>query len=218
MRDRIFSGANIEEALDAACRALDAAPDELTYIVIEEQSAAAFRQTEGTARIAVFEGADRRPADRTATLSPAALISKALRALSHASGVSLTASVSQNGELLEVSLFVEDDEFFWGAEGEVFDALELILRRMIFRAGYRGPVRVTNNSVIVRRQERIKMRARDAATRAREEGAPLVLSGLSSFERRIVHLTLAGEKEVRTRSEGEAGQRRLIIEPVVREE
>jgi spoIIIJ-associated protein len=213
VRDRIFSGANVEEALDAACRALDVSRDELTYIVIDEGSDTAVRRADKAARIAVFEDAGRPSAPRIAPHDPAARISEALRVLTHVSGVSLTASVSQDRDALEISLVCDDDDFLWGEEGEVFDSLCLLLRRVVARAGH-GTIRVINQHIIERRRGRLERRAMEAAERARNERKPLALSGLSSFERRIVHLTLAGQEGIRTRSEGEDGERRLIIEPV----
>jgi spoIIIJ-associated protein len=209
VRDRIFSGANVEEALDAASRTLGVSRHALTYIVIDEGRDSSIGRAENVTRIAVFESVGLKPEPRMD-----ALITEALRALTDASGVMLSVSVSPHENSLEISLDSDDEDFLWGVEGEVFNSLCLVLRRMVSRAGHRGAVRIINHNIIERRRERLEKRAREAAEQARREQAPRVLLGLSSFERRIVHLSLAGDEGIRTRSEGESDERRLIIEPV----
>ena len=59
----------------------------------------------------------------------------------------------------------------------------------------------------------LRLSAQVAAQRVRELHQPFRLSAMSARERRVVHLALAGEKDVRTVSEGEGEQRRVVIFP-----
>jgi spoIIIJ-associated protein len=59
----------------------------------------------------------------------------------------------------------------------------------------------------------LKLSARVAAQRVRETGQPFQFNPMSSRERRIVHLELAGAPGVRTASEGSGDRRQLVIYP-----
>ena len=51
------------------------------------------------------------------------------------------------------------------------------------------------------------------AGRVGSSGREYTLEPMSPAERRIVHMSLAGHDEVRTESEGEGNQRRVVILP-----
>jgi spoIIIJ-associated protein len=59
----------------------------------------------------------------------------------------------------------------------------------------------------------LRLSAQVAAQRVRELHQPFRMSPMSARERRVVHLTLANEKGVRTASEGEGDRRRVVIYP-----
>ena len=59
----------------------------------------------------------------------------------------------------------------------------------------------------------LRLSAQVAAQRVRELHQPFRMSPMSARDRRVVHLALAGEKDVRTSSEGDGEQRRVVIFP-----
>jgi spoIIIJ-associated protein len=63
------------------------------------------------------------------------------------------------------------------------------------------------------RAEELKLTARMAARQAVETGSPFYLTPMSSRERRIVHLALKDEADVRTMSEGSGPSRKVVIYP-----
>jgi spoIIIJ-associated protein len=60
------------------------------------------------------------------------------------------------------------------------------------------------------RLEELRMAAGVAADKVRKTGAPYKFAPMSSRERRIVHLALRDEADLRTESEGE-GMRRCVV-------
>ncbi len=62
-------------------------------------------------------------------------------------------------------------------------------------------------------EEYLKNLAISAAQRAVETGTPQNLYNLKAWQRRVIHLSLADNKEVTTTSEGEGEERYLIIGP-----
>jgi len=63
------------------------------------------------------------------------------------------------------------------------------------------------------RIEELKLMARVAADRVRELRVPFPLSPMNARERRVVHLALRDRPEVRTESDGQGPERRVVIHP-----
>ena len=63
------------------------------------------------------------------------------------------------------------------------------------------------------RLEELRMSARVAAERVRQSGSPYHFAPMSSRERRILHLALRDEHDLRTESDGEGLQRSVILYP-----
>lgn len=59
----------------------------------------------------------------------------------------------------------------------------------------------------------LKDLAATTAVRAKETGQPQNLYNLKSWQRRVIHMVLAEDKEVITESEGEGEDRFLVIKP-----
>jgi spoIIIJ-associated protein len=64
------------------------------------------------------------------------------------------------------------------------------------------------------RLDDLRTEALELARRALEESKPFRTRPLPSEERRIVHRALAGMDGIRTQSEGDAREKRVVISPV----
>jgi spoIIIJ-associated protein len=101
-----------------------------------------------------------------------------------------------------------------GRKGQVLDALEYLLNRIITKSeegdahlaldveGYRE-----------RRRRSLEVLALRLGERAKRRRKPVALSPLSPRDRRVIHLTLEGDPLVTTRSMGRGYFRRLYIVP-----
>src|SRR5215467_4659247 len=63
------------------------------------------------------------------------------------------------------------------------------------------------------RIEELRMSARVAAEKVRQTGAPYHFAPMSSRERRILHLALRDEHDLRTESDGEGLRRSVVLYP-----
>lgn len=63
------------------------------------------------------------------------------------------------------------------------------------------------------RLEELRAAAQVAAERVRKTGAPYLFNPMTSRERRIVHLALRDESDLKTESAGEAGGRCVVVYP-----
>jgi spoIIIJ-associated protein len=75
-------------------------------------------------------------------------------------------------------------------------------------------VLVEVNDYRQKRKENLERLAVSMAQKVKFSGRPQILSPMSSFERRIIHLALAEDAQVETVSEGEGKQRRVVVKLV----
>lgn len=100
-----------------------------------------------------------------------------------------------------------------GRHGQTIDAVQYVLNAIAYRAGASKAVVVDAAGYRDRRRATVESLAERAAQRARSTGQAVELEPMSSVERRIVHLRLADEPGVQTRSEGDEPHRYVVVEP-----
>jgi spoIIIJ-associated protein len=116
--------------------------------------------------------------------------------------VDVTAAVSQNDELLT------------GRKGEVRQALQHLLNRMVNRGeGSRYHLQLEINDFWRRREEELREIARDLAERAIETGSEAVTEYLNAQERRVIHVMLRDDQRVKTYALGTGMIKRLAVAP-----
>ncbi len=98
--------------------------------------------------------------------------------------------------------------------GELLRALELLALEMLRLPGNEHE-RVCFDCMNHRamRLEELRLAAGVAADRVRKTGTPYQFAPMSSRERRMVHLALRDESDLRTESEGEGPRRCLVVYP-----
>jgi spoIIIJ-associated protein len=102
-----------------------------------------------------------------------------------------------------------------GPRGETLDALQHLARLMV---GHR--IRQRANFVIdidgyrERREQALSRLAERMGQKAIDRGTPVTLEPMPAYERRIIHMTLRENPQVRTESTGEGNRRRVRIYPI----
>ncbi len=101
-----------------------------------------------------------------------------------------------------------------GKHGQTLDAIQYLVNLAVNKS------RVEKERIIIdvegyrrRREEALRRLAVKLADKVKREGRKQVLEPMSPQERRIIHSTLQGYKEVFTYSEGEDPYRHVIISP-----
>jgi spoIIIJ-associated protein len=106
----------------------------------------------------------------------------------------------------------QDMALLIGRHGQALDALQELVRIHVqLRTGERCQVMVDVEDYRKRRRSQIVRRARDAAGRVVKTGRSESLDPMTSFERKIVHDTVAEMGGLETASEGEEPNRRVVI-------
>ncbi|HOW96531.1 MAG TPA: R3H domain-containing nucleic acid-binding protein [Kiritimatiellia bacterium] len=104
-----------------------------------------------------------------------------------------------------------------GRKGQVLDALQFILGRMLLRKAGRDVHFVVDvGDYRERRKEQVLREAMAAIEEVRKTGRPVKLPVMSAHERRLVHHLAAETPGLETFSEptGEEGRKRVVISPV----
>lgn len=215
MKDPVFSGATLEDAVAAAAAALQVPASRVRYVVLPAGSG------EATVRIAVLLDAlasahGGAPPRQGGGAPPAGLDARLpglLRAIAGAAGTDVEVALAREGHRLSLEVSGPGVAFFLRDGAAVLRAAELLLQRAADRDS--GELRVTVGAPGYReaREAWLAQQAREAAELVRREGRPRELEPLNSYERRLVHVALAGESGVRSFSVGSGGERRVTIAP-----
>jgi len=107
-----------------------------------------------------------------------------------------------------------DAELLLERNGELLRALEQVCQEML-RLGPDEHEQISFDALGHRamRIEELRLAARVAAERVRKTGAPYSFSPMTSRERRIIHLALRDEADLKTESQGTAGRRCVVVYP-----
>ncbi len=126
----------------------------------------------------------------------------------------LTVNPDPTNQAIKVEIETDQPGSLIGFHGKTLSAFQLLLGLMVYRRLNQWQRLIVDvNGYRQEQQERLRQIALNAAQRVKFSGRPVVLSPMTPFERRIIHLTLTDFPGVTTRSQGEGDQRRVVIEP-----
>ncbi len=104
-----------------------------------------------------------------------------------------------------------------GKRGQTLDSLQY-LTGLVLNKGNNVYVKVKldTENYRARRKETLENLAKGIAGRVRKTKKPVVLEAMNPYERRIIHSTLQGNRNVETFSEGEEPYRHVVVKPRIR--
>jgi spoIIIJ-associated protein len=101
-----------------------------------------------------------------------------------------------------------------GRHGQTIDALQYLMDRMVNKyPRERVRVIVDTENYQEKRAERVQRLARKLASQVKNTGRAVVVSPMNAHDRRIIHLTLQEDKEIKTTSRGDGLMRKVVISP-----
>jgi spoIIIJ-associated protein len=227
VKDRVFSGPDIDEAIAVAAANLGLPRAELRYVVLEPGTAGGRGLRPTPARIAVLLPEPGRRGGAAGSQEPAAVstpgvapdpragLRETIRAVAEAGGLEVGAEVEENDEAVVVRLHGADLAFFLGEDGwgEVLRATEHLLLRLYGAALQPRALRLTCEGFRARRDEALAVEAHRLAEAVRTEGQPRTMEPMNAYERRVVHVALQSEPGVTTYSVGQGSDRRVTVAP-----
>jgi len=120
---------------------------------------------------------------------------------------------------LNLSIDTEDAGLLIGKQGQTLEALQYLLTKMVAKKT-RSKVRVVIDieSYRARQQEALTQLALKSGEKAKKSGRPITLNPMNPHDRRLVHLALQGDKELKTMSRGEGLFKKVVVYPVRKKE
>jgi spoIIIJ-associated protein len=127
-------------------------------------------------------------------------------------GFPSTLEVETVGQAVACTLRGEFEENLTGADGKVLDSLQYILRKIISRkVPERLRISINVGDFREKRLEELKVKAVEMAAQVKEDGKTQVLPALNPSERRVIHMILQEDKEIRSRSVGDGLFKKILI-------
>lgn len=127
-------------------------------------------------------------------------------------GFDLRASTSSSASGCLLNIEGESSSLLLNEGGELLEALQHLLNQVFSRSFPPGERLVCDvENFRAAREAELHAMARHAAERVRSTGLPFTFGPMNSDERRVIHLALSEDKELKTESIGEGSARRLKV-------
>jgi spoIIIJ-associated protein len=112
---------------------------------------------------------------------------------------------------LTLQIYTEESKRLIGRNGEMLDALQFLLNRLIQAKDKDAPKVIVDCEMYKSmREDRIVQRVRDLAERVRITGRSLQLEPMNSYERRLVHNAFKDDPDVATWSPNDSARIKQI--------
>jgi spoIIIJ-associated protein len=213
-----FEGKTTEEAIEQACAHFQLPPESLDIEIISVGSPGIFGIGGKKARVRVVlareEAAAEAEAPADAELLPQAqeLLERILELMGEKAKV---IGRFDEEDRLSLSIDAEDAGLLIGKQGQTLEALQYLLTKMVAKKARRKVrVFIDIESYRARHQEALTQLALKSGEKAKKSGRPITLNPMNPHDRRIIHLALQGDKEVKTMSRGEGLYKKVVVYPM----
>ena len=128
-------------------------------------------------------------------------------------------SVHQEDDRISLRIETEDAGLLIGKQGQTLDALQYLVTKMLAKKS-RRKVRITINVEACpdRHNEALAHLAQKYGEKVKKSGRPMILSPMNPYDRRIVHMALQDDKDLKTVSRGEGLYKKVVISPAKKKE
>lgn len=120
-------------------------------------------------------------------------------------------------ELNQINLIIEGEDagLLIGKQGQTLEALQYLVTKILSKQTRKKPrVVIDIESYRERHKQSLVELALKHGAKAKRIGKPVTLNPMNAHDRRIVHLALQQDKEIKTKSRGEGLYKKIIIYPV----
>lgn len=232
---------NIEQAVKLACDKLKIPPEKLKYDIISQGSSGIFgivKPRKAKIRVTVtaetpepgerqdhekvHNGAektvtpDQRTTEETATPcgDPYAAGQEVLQRIVDTISSEAVVGVEKTAERVLYTINGGNAALLIGKHGQTLDAMQALVEIIVNRKNAsRVRVEVDIGGYLAGRKEALIRQAEGLAGKCKQSRRPVTVGYMNAHDRRIVHLALKDDADVRTRSTGDGVRRKLVIYP-----
>lgn len=127
-------------------------------------------------------------------------------------GLETTFETKIRGEQITIKMFSNQNNILIGRNGQTLKALQQIIRQYIFNIiGVYPYILLDVENYKEKCENHLEKLAKQIAREVTKTKQPVIMDSMNSYERRIVHNTLANFKNITTFSEGEEPNRHIVV-------
>lgn len=199
MKKNIYNGKTYEEALETALKELNLTENNVIVNVLAEKSSLLKKNV----KIEVIDYNDIIDS-----------IKENINEITKLMGLTVNLEVRRREDNITIKIFSDHNAVLIGHNGRTIEALQTIIRQIINNEtkNYIGIILDVENYKD-KKNHSIELLAKKVAREVAKTKFETKLDSMNSYERRIVHSTLANDKYVYTESVGEEPNRCVVIKP-----
>jgi spoIIIJ-associated protein len=207
-----FEGKSTEEAIENACAHFQVSPEQLEIEIVSVGSPGLFGLGGRKAKI---RAALREESEELLLSSAKEILETLLERVQEKA----TVSVHQEDDRISLRIETDDAGLLIGKQGQTLDALQYLVTKMLAKKS-RRKVRITIDveAYRARHNEALAHLAQKYGEKVKKSGRPIILSPMNPYDRRIVHMALQDDKELKTMSRGEGLYKKVVISPARKRE
>ena len=207
MEFREFEGKSTEEAIEIACAHFQVPSDQLEIEIVSVGSAGLFGLGSRKAKI---RAALREEAEETLLPLAQEMLEQFLLKMQEPAKV----TAQQEDDRITLRIETEDAGLLIGKQGQTLDALQYLLTKMLAKQSRRKVrVAIDVEAYRARHNESLAHMARKYGEKVKRSAKAITLNPMNPYDRRIVHLALQEDKDLKTMSRGEGLYKRVVISP-----
>ena len=127
-------------------------------------------------------------------------------------GLPSRVEIEAQGSSVRCHVIGDFEEDLTGQEGKILDSLQYLLRKITARKiTERLRIAIDVGDFREKRQDELEDQARELAVLVKEDGKTQTIPSLNPSERRVVHMALQDDKEIRSRSVGDGLFKKVLI-------
>ncbi|UCG64617.1 MAG: protein jag [Deltaproteobacteria bacterium] len=194
-----------EEAIRKACQHFHLTEEELDIEVLESSSTGIFGlvgNRKAKIRVTVKED------------STIAVAQETLRKIVSLMSMDTRISAERKGDDIVLNIEGNNTGILIGHKGRTLEALEFIVNKAVNKAAEKKVrVIVDTENYRQRKEESLKVLALKMGEQAKRTKKTVTINSVNPHDRRIIHLTLKGDSQVQTKSDGEGLFKKVHIIP-----
>jgi spoIIIJ-associated protein len=204
-----FEEKSIEDAIDLACQQLKLPREKLEIEIISKGSSGIFGIV--GARKAKIRVTTKTPLIGVATGKAKEVLDEILKHID----LPLVVECEEKEGYNFLSIISNGSGLLIGKRGKTLNALQFLVSKIVSKqAGENISVIVDTENYRSKRELSLTELARQLSDKVKKSHRPLTTGPMSAHDRRVIHLALKEDHEIRTKSKGEGNLRRVVIYPV----
>ncbi len=203
-----FEGKSLEEAVDAACESLGLPKEKLEVEILSKGSSGIFGIV-GAKKARIRVTPKETPLD-AASVRAKEILTEILKFVD----IPTVIEAEAREDHVYLNIISNGSGLLIGKRGKTLNALQYLVNKIVSREMERNiPVIIDTENYRSKRETSLTELAYQLSEKVKRSRRPLTTGPMNAQDRRIIHLALKEDSEVRTKSKGEGTFRRVVIYP-----